>query len=390
MVYYYIRSLIHRPAACFGSPNVASPSVLALSDSSKHMIQILQLLDERRLTLSLAINRQELVFLTGLGLLWQNMGLKRDSKLVKESQKVLSTIIDQLESESPAAAAEFNVLANIVTGSSGDKREVPSTQPQNANPSAPASNTKPSSPKKPLQSLRARLSMSAASGKPAKPETPSRRATITNASPLLPQQQAGSPNQIHQSSQSPAPDSNHLVSDKHRSTTEHDLVYYPFGPDNLRAMSCSDLPKTSMSAADWEYILSDMDRGHSNIFNGIYGGQECGEGPGPFASLLDFQHQHQQTSSQRQGSQDLSPEAWSASSGDLPNGNGNTTAPQSVLSYSEESLGSADDVPVPPEVNFQPPNGLDLDPLKGIMIPASDEEFNDMGLFEGWDHRLVT
>ncbi|KAL1979994.1 hypothetical protein VTN96DRAFT_4816 [Rasamsonia emersonii] len=320
------------------------------------------------------------------------MGLKRDSKLVKESQKVLSIIIDQLESESPPAAAEFSVLANIVTGSSSDKREVPSTQPQNANTSAPTSNTKPSSPKKPLQSLRARLSMSAASGKPAKPETPSRRATITNASPLLPQQQVGSPNQIHHSSQSPAPNSNHFASDKHRSAdvpTDHNLDYYSLGPDNIRAMSCSDLPKTSMSTADWEFILSDMDRGHSNIFNGIYGGQECIEDRGPFASLVDFQHQHQQASAQRQSSQELSPEAWSASSGDLPNGN--TTAPQSVLSYSEESLGSADDVPVPPEVNIQPPNGLDMvDPLKGIMIPAADEEFNDMGLFEGWDHRLVT
>ncbi|KAL1969480.1 hypothetical protein VTN77DRAFT_8918 [Rasamsonia byssochlamydoides] len=398
MVYYFIRSLIHRPAACFGSPNVASPSILALSDSSKHMIQILQLLDERRLTLSLGINRGELVFLSGLGLLWQNMGLKRDSKLVKESQKLLSVVIDQLELESPPAAAEFSVLANLVTGASGDKRETPSTQPQNAQ--LPAPTTKASSPKKPLQSLRSRLSTSVTSGKPAKPDSPSRRATIANASPLAPQRQLGSPNQTYHSSQSPqVPNSHHLPSDKRRSvdiSVDHNnLNYYPLGPDNVRTMSCSDLPKTSMSTADWEFILSDMDRGHSNIFNGIYGGQECVEDHGPFASLtVGYHHQHSQTGAlytvrpDRQSSQDLSPEAWSASSGELSHGNG--TAPQSVLSYSEESLGSVEDASLPPDVGLQHANGLDLaDPLKGIMIPAADDDFNDLGLFDGWDNRLV-
>lgn len=386
MVYYFIRTLIHRPAVCFGDANLASPSILALSDSSKHMIQILELLDERRMSLSFCMSRRELVFLSGLGLLWQNLGLKRDSKLVKESQKLLSTIIDQLESESAPAAAEFSVVANLLISVDGVKREPAIKQ----SPEMQEASLKSKSPKKQYQPLKSRGSISGASGQPTRPESQSRRATITNSSPPTAHRH------IRSSSRSslPGQQQDHMAQlngDKPLDYSNFD--YYPLNHDSHRAMSCSDLPKPAITMADWEFVVSDMAQGQSNIFNGIYGGKECGEDHGPFASLTaEFQHQHPPTPLTIQphatDPHSLSPEAWSSTSGDLPP-NQVTTA-HSVLSYSEESLGSAEEVTPLNDMNLHNQDNVNMmDPFKGIIIPAADDEIDDFGLVDGWDRRLA-
>lgn len=62
------------------------------------------------------------MFTSGLGLLWQNTGLKRESKLLKECQKLLTAVIDQLEPESAQAAAEFSSVASLLVSFDSDKR----------------------------------------------------------------------------------------------------------------------------------------------------------------------------------------------------------------------------------------------------------------------------
>lgn len=393
LAFYFIRSLIHRPAVCFAQPHIASPSILALSDSSKHMIQILQLLDERRMSLSFCISRKELVFLAGLGLLWQNIGLKRDSKLAKESQKLLSAVIDQLESESSHAAAEFSVIANLLLSIDGGKRDASSTSPRAQE--MPAPSPKPKSPKRQVQPLKSRASISATPGQPAKVEPqqpPSRRATVSSASPPASQRHIRSPSGSSLPSTLPEPVSaSQPPSEKPKSadtSMDYNLDYFSLG-NNLRAVSCPDISKTEISTADWEFVLSDMDRGHSNIFNGIYGGKECGDDNSPFAALTaEFHQQHPSSSlSVSNDVHGLSPEAWSASSGDLSQNQG--TAAQSVLSYSEESLGSADDAGTLNDINLNQDNVNLMDPFKGIMIPAADDDIDDFGLVDGWDRRQV-
>ncbi|GAD99826.1 acetate regulatory DNA binding protein FacB [Paecilomyces variotii No. 5] len=382
MVYYFIRTLIHRPAVCFGDSTIASASVLALSDSSKHMIQILDLLDERRMSLSFCMSRKELVFLSGLGLLWQNMGLKRDSKLAKESQKILATIIDQLESESARAAAEFTVVANLLISVDGGKHETAVKQ----SPEMGDASLKSKSPKKQYQPLKSRGSVSGPSGQPARPESQSRRATITNASPPTPHRHIRSSSRSSLPAQQPEPRMNEP------SLEYNNFEYFPLNTDSHRAMSCSDVPKNALSMADWEFVVSDMAQGHSNIFTGIYGGKECGEDHGPFASLTaEFQQQHPHSMSMAPPATDahsLSPEAWSSSSGDLGHNQGATT--QSLLSYSEESLGSAEDVSPLNDLGLHHQDNVNLmDPFKGIIIPAADDEVDDFGLVDGWDRRLA-
>ncbi|KAJ5450619.1 Transcription factorfungi [Penicillium daleae] len=398
LVYYFIRSLIHRPAVCFAEEHLRSPSVLAMSDSAKHIIQILELLDERRLCLSVSINRRELVFFSGLGLLWQAMGLKRDSKLAKESQKLLSTVLEQLQPESSTAATEFRALASTLVSLDMDHKTV-TTSKQSHEMDAPTH--KPlRSPKKQLQSLKARLTHSANKNQSVAQGSQSRRNTVSNSSPPLYSQNLRSPSWTSlppsQNDQSPAG----LFSlDRGRSSLDlgSDPRHLSFmGYDHPRAVSCStpsDATAGAITMADWEYVLSDMDRGYSNIFTGIYGGSECGEDPGPFASITAEygRKSHDATLSipapLSNDLHDLSPEAWSASSGDYPLTNDHPT--QSVPSYSGESMGSNEDTFTSlTDASVHPDEMGLLDPFQGLAMPGKDE-IDEFSLINGWDRRLA-
>lgn len=396
LIYYFVRSLIHRPAVCFAEEHLRSASVLAMSDSSKHIIQILELLDERRLCLSVSINRKELVCLAGFGLLWQTLGLKRDSKLAKESQKLLATVVEQLEPDSSAAAAEFGALANTLVSPdnvNSVKQGPAATGNESHEMQAPAH--KPSrSPKKQLQNLKSRLTAGASSNQ----ASPSRRNTISGTTPPLVPQSLRSPSWTSlppsQPDQLSAPQ---YQTDRGHSTLDHgsdtQLMSSSMGYEYPRAMSCStpsDANNGAITMADWEYVLSDMDRGYSNIFTGIYGGKECGEDPGPFASITAEYSRKLSDGTLAippppSDLHDLSPEAWSASSGDFAPTQEQTT--QSVLSYSGESMGSTEDnLPVFPDASVRPDDMHFIDPFYAIKMPP-EEDLDEFAL--GWDRRLA-
>ncbi|KAI3013190.1 transcriptional regulator family: Fungal Specific TF [Aspergillus niger] len=382
LVYYFIRSLIHRPAVCFGEEHVRSPSILTVSDSAKHIVQILQLLDERRLCLSVSINRKELVFATGLGLLWQSIGLKRDSKLVKESQKLLTAVIDQLESESSSSAAEFSALASVFV--SLNNKHVAIGKPQDMSPPL----QRPlKSPKKQLQSWKSRLSGMTGSSHHETPDSPSRRATICGASPNAAQRH------IRSSSWASLPPDNFHALDVSTNKTVYPSSSGSYDSSHVLSSSApSDHPGGPITVSDWEVVLSDMDRGYSNIFTGIYGGRECGEDSGPFASLTaEFAHKGDPMvaplSAPQAELQGLSPEAWSASSNsDVP---ANQDLPaQSVLSYSDE--GSAEDGVPYNDMRLSPEEQANfLGSFRNVMIPAVEDEVDEFGLINGWDRRLA-
>lgn len=386
-MYYYIRSLIHRPAVCFADEQIRSPSVLAVSDSSKHIIQILQLLDERRLCLSVSINRQEIVLMSGLGLLWQTLGLKRDSKLAKESQKLLTNIVDLLKSDSASTATEFSSMASLLVSLDGGNKS--GVKPQD---STAAASRASKSPKKQVQSWKQRLAASMPN-QGQRQESQSRRATICGASPSLDQRHIRSSSQT--SLPSIQPENIH---------SPHYQGAFPVAPSSAmgydshpRAMSSSgpsDVPNGAITVADWEFVLSDMDRGYSNIFTGIYGGKECGEDTGPFASITaEYGQKSGQPSMPMTAPQDLqglSPEAWSATSSDIPLKQ--EIASQSVLSYSEDSLaGGSDDGVAFQDLHMSPEDHANMmDPFRGILIPT-EEEMGGYGLVDGtnWDRRLA-
>lgn len=111
LAYHYVRTLIHRPAVGSSLGSKASPSVVALAQSSKHIIQIVQLLEERRMSFSFCVNKNELLLLAGFGLLFQGLNLDRRGKLIQDSQRLLCSVIEILERNAAMGAAEFKRVA---------------------------------------------------------------------------------------------------------------------------------------------------------------------------------------------------------------------------------------------------------------------------------------
>ena len=84
---------------------------MALAASSKHIIQIVQLLEERRMSFSFCVNKNELLLLAGFGLLFQGLDLDRKGKLIQDSQRLMCSVIEILERNRAPGAAEFKKVA---------------------------------------------------------------------------------------------------------------------------------------------------------------------------------------------------------------------------------------------------------------------------------------
>lgn len=326
------------------------------------------------------MNRLEIVYSAGLGLLWQSFSLKRDSKLAKETQNTLLATRKQLEPESKAAAAEFRALTSIITGSNGDRQL------------SPSSKAEPLSPKKALQSLQSRF-FPASNTEDVKGQGVSRRNTIAGGGTSAESRRAeNSHHQMRHASHQPnfqQPFGKRRTVDLSADTN---LDFYPVDVDGGAGMAHADPSSMPLSTADWELILGDLDRGHSNIFNGIYGGRECASGPSHFDAVLSgypsYATSYATTESARPASQELSPNTWSPGSGELSHaydGSG-----QSVHSRSEDGLGSTEDLLATESIGIPQAGDINMgNSLKGIVIPSIDDEFIDLGFLDGWEQQMA-
>ena len=317
--------------------------MLSLVDSGKHIIQLLKLLDERRMSLAISINKRELVFVTGLSILWQSMDLNRESKLVKEGQKVLTTAINLLESESVDAAIEFGTILSNVVQMDVPRRNSASSLQLNQEMSAPPPKLK--SPKRQLEPLRTQFTFSSETCNSARPSSDIRRASGSTMSPGLSRSVRSSSSHSLSSVEDHAqPLKIQCVAGENNSDGPMNIDYMHFA-DEKDKKQASPSYGPGMGISEWEHVLSDIDSGHANIFTGIYGGSECGQTPAAFATLgSNFQQQqpqqHQQHQQHPQSSpvsimppsssrsmNEWSPEPWSStSSNGLPHAHPTTTS----------------------------------------------------------------
>lgn len=82
-----------------------------LATSSKYIIQIAQLLEERRMSFSFCLNMNELLLVAGFGLLFQGLDLNRKGKWIQDSQRLVSYAINVIGRNGGSGTAEFKQLA---------------------------------------------------------------------------------------------------------------------------------------------------------------------------------------------------------------------------------------------------------------------------------------
>jgi hypothetical protein len=348
---------------------------VAVGDACKHIVQIVQLLDERKLSFSFCLNRNEVLVQAGFGLLFQTLNLARDGKLIKDCNRLVCAVMDMLESGNAAGFNEFRRIGcSLVAVPRVEHMPAPTLSRHNSegNMAAPMDTFRAT--QKSLKAIAARFSPSAMKATRNEVQEP-RRATLPTISPnmgvhanpsstslssirsephiarseptLSPLSQRASfsmPNK-RRPSQSTA--------QAQQQQQQRNIDYLSFANDPLAsyALQTTHGVKAEVSTSDWERLLSSLDNGQTNIYDTIYGGT-------PADALVDVAPQ----SAGGDSNITWSPNVWnwSSYSSEAP-------PPQSVLSFSDESLTSGEEFSGGYE-HGSTPGSERLYP--GIMIPG--------------------
>lgn len=316
LVYHYIRALIQRPAIIAPLGNRTSSAMLVHANSCKRIVQIVQLLEERGLTLAFCFNKDEVLVLAGVGLLFQRLQLEPSSKILKDNQRSVVAIVDVLTRKHALVADTFRGLVQQflpcldIVNTTEHKPSKHSSKPSISRTSsdrvtlAEQSTNLQSSARRHLKAIASRFSATANGKIPTLATTPSfsaiNGAARQSQSPVLRSQPSHSPTFLAHAtpttSLSPAsrrsrPVSIDLQAAERPSLTEDkisnkhnkrqtmpplNLDYLSFGTEldqSGKTDGKSSKPiKTEPQPTDWERLLGNLDNGTTNIFDACYGG----------------------------------------------------------------------------------------------------------------------
>ncbi|KAL6708560.1 DNA-binding transcription factor cat8 [Coniothyrium glycines] len=373
LAYHHVRSLIYRPIVIANLGDRGSSAAVAVGDACKHIVQIVQLLDERKLSFSFCLNRNEVLVQAGFGLLYQTLNLARDGKLIKDCNRLVCSVMDMLERGNAAGFTEFRRIGcSLVAVPRTDNIPAPSLSRHNSDGNIASPMDTFRATQKSLKAIAARFSSGATKTTSQDLQEP-RRATLPTVSPNVGVH--GNPSStslssirsephVARSEPTLSPHSHHRASfsttDKRRSSQSAGLAqqhrnidYLSFAHDPLAsyALQATHGVKSEVSATDWERMLSSIDNGQTNIYDTIYGGP-------PADALLDITP----LSAGSDSTLAWSPNVWNWNSygSEAP-------PPQSVLSFSDESLTSGEDF----SSGFDHDSTPGSDRLyPGIMIPG--------------------
>lgn len=325
---------------------LGSSAMVAVGDSCKHIVQIVQLLDERKLSFSFCLNRNEILVQAGFGLLYQTLGLDRDGKLIKDCNRLTCVVIEMLEQSNAPGAREFRrVGCSMISVPRVEQVATPavSRHASEGNMSAPMDTFRAT--QKSLKAIAARFSPGAVKAHRHDMKEP-RRATLPAISPSMGMHSNPSSSSLSsarsdfaaaRSEPTPSPLSHRaslsLYNKRRTSNAIHqnsNIDFLSFGPDPLAnyPSAQNSCGKSEVSPADWERLLSSLDNGQTNIYDTIYGGPTADALPDcpPLSAGAE--------------SSNLT---WSPNVWNWGNFNDQAPPPQSVLSFSDESLTSGEE-----------------------------------------------
>jgi hypothetical protein len=339
-------------------------------------VQIVQLLDERKLSFSFCLNRDEMLVQAGFGLLFQTLDLDQDGKLIKDCQRMVCSVIEMLDRNSATGAAAFSrVGCSMVSVPRANKPLPISISRHNSEGSMPAPTDTFRATQKHLKAIASRFTPSSSKHNRNGSNESSRRATLATITPSMTQHTNPSSSSLssicsdppharseptmspitHRTSITSSPGGSKRRPSNSNTALNHNpnLDYLSFAQDPLSAYPFSTTTpggKVEVSPTDWERLLSSLDNGQTNIYDTIYGGP-------PVDGLLDVPP----LSAGAEAHLAWAPGVWGL--GDV----GAQQPPQSVLSFSDESLTSGEDFG---NCDFNNASGNE-NVFHGIVIPES-------------------
>ncbi len=321
---------------------------MALASSSKRIIQILQLLDERNLSFSFCVNKNELVTLSGFGLLFQALDLDQEGKLMKDSQRTICTVIDTLNRNSAPGASEFRRLGCSMIAIRPDLAQNIKPQLHRSISAISTTSGASMSSQKQLQSLAARYTLATIGRQDQVCTSESRGASMSTFSTGLPKHRSGrkvdspvpsaSDSNLHSLFRSISkPEGSNSMPALTIKGSLHtpeivipNLDYFSFDNDpptspEIKAPTTTGIendPKTT----DWEKILKSLGEGLDDDQGHVF------DWPHRMESLLAYPKHDDPI---------WSPDAWELTID--PSGHQSMPTAHSVISLSDESLTSGEE-----------------------------------------------
>ncbi|KAL2266253.1 hypothetical protein VTJ83DRAFT_5605 [Remersonia thermophila] len=393
LAYYYMRTLIYRPAVTSTLGPKAAPALLSVSESSKHMVQIIQLLEERSMAFALCLNKADTLVLCGMVLLYQTMDLKQDSKMLKDNEKLVNEVVKAADrAKAPGCYDMKRVAAMLVTLDEPPVQNLP-TPPRNSPDTcltAPTAQRMSPTAKQPTlgrhiaatisetdllsqQEKLRRMSMPAqprgehavvrprgSFDTPRPPRLAQRDHRLSfgqahaaqiamlsrlSMSPNVKQQQP--PHEYYRPDSHPQPTSPSQGQTPHPSTTQAQ-----------QAQIYAQLQKgSSVSTAEWEALLASIEGGELNVYDAIYGGPGLALAEAPVsvaatspttttttAATSTPTVPASATNGTRVATASWSPDSWDLTGFNLGDFGSATGSSHSVVSLSEDGLSSGDEL----------------------------------------------
>lgn len=395
----------------------AAPALIAVSEASKHIIQIIQLLEERNLSFSLCLNKGDILVLCGFVLLYQTVDLKQDSKLLKDNEKLVNDVIKAAEKAGAPGCYHLKRVAGLlITVDEPPPQSLPTPprqSPDNCFTAPPAQRHSISSSSKPSATLGRHIAASMSENDLLMQQEKLRRITMSHpTAPRTEQVQPRSrasfdgqrqPNSLSQRDHrlslsqahaaqaallarlSTSPHAKHQSMDYLRmdSPTQPDSPVHSRGSAGANAIThtqqaqlYSQLQKgASVSTAEWEALLGSIEGGHLNVYDAIYGG--------PGLSLADAANAPVSATPTTTTTEAWSPDSWDLTSfnlGDFGSAATTTGSSHSVVSLSEDGLSSSDDMvsvssAAAAGVDFRNSLGMPVTTTDGFVLDGFDGPF---------------
>jgi hypothetical protein len=325
------------------------------------------------MSFSFCLNKNEMLTLCGLSLLYQGLDLKQEGKLMQDGQRLICVVIKYLEKVKAPGASDFKRLAVSMINIETQPKPSAIRKPENSMPAPKSSKSTPSPSvgRKQLQpQLYRHQSATMSENDLLMQQEKLRRATLPaitmhrpdnhqphgrtsmestrSESPMSKREYRGSAPQLPTMLKPRPSQSTKVPNLDYLSLSNTPVQSQPQSPAQTRtqqaaqpaqAVRTSHLPsfpnnsysntKTSTATpTEWEVLLGSLDGGQTNLYDAIYGG--------PALSLTDTTSSNYDSWSPDSG--------WDMSSltmNDFTNAPG---AARSVLSISEESLSSGEDL----------------------------------------------
>ncbi|KAG0131617.1 putative transcriptional activator protein [Tuber indicum] len=284
LAYHYIRSLIHRPIIGSTLDSKVSASLHMIRESNKCIIQIIQLLTERKLGFSFCLNKTQLLLMSGFTLLHSTLDCPQHTPLAKENQRLITGVLEEIESCRPLVAKELRPIAaavvNIeprVAASSRNQHEKPKEHTQSPLTPPLVSPTEQGPLRRRFSSISAEFSLRRGkSGDIRRASSQDMsgmgdhggvRLTSASLTDLSPTPRTRYPAASHAATVKISQGRQILISDSPYLDGPWDM-----GSNDLHPNSQNPPP---ISPYDWERLLAAMDQTHATH---IYGGEDRGSG----------------------------------------------------------------------------------------------------------------